>query len=87
MPPLNAQDKIVLESLGNRFTYHAPQGDQVKLYEALRGEALIFARLIVRSCPSSPERDASLTHLDACVMFANASIARSQKEASDESGS
>jgi hypothetical protein len=79
--PLDAQDKITLESLESRFTYHAPEGDQAKRYEMLRSEALVFARLIVHSCPSSPERSTALTHLDAVVMFANAAIARHQPTA------
>jgi hypothetical protein len=74
--PLDATDKIVMEDLNNRFTYHAPEGDQVKSYQAIRSGALDFARLIVNACPSSPERSTALTHLDAAVFFANAAIAR-----------
>jgi hypothetical protein len=74
--PLDARDKIELEDLESRFTYHAPNGDQAERYRILRGEALVLARLIVQSCPSSAERSTALTHLDACVMFANAAIAR-----------
>ena len=76
--PLDARDKVTLDSLENRFTYHAPRGDQPARYEKLRGEALVFARLIVESCPPSPERSTALTHLDAVVMFANAAIARNE---------
>lgn len=76
--PLDAQDKITLDSLETRFAYRPPQGDQPVRYERLRAEALAFARLIVQSCPSSSERSTALTHLDAVVMFANAAIARHQ---------
>jgi hypothetical protein len=74
--PLDARDKIDLDSLEIRFRYHAPHGDQKERYQALRGSALEFAKLIVGMCPSSAERSTALTHLDACVMFANAAIAR-----------
>ena len=76
--PLDAQDKITVEGLENRFTYHAPQGDQAERYTKLRTAALHFARMVVELCPSSPERSTSLSHLDASVMFANAAIARHQ---------
>jgi hypothetical protein len=81
--PLDAQDKIALEGLENRFTYHGPTGDQPERYKKLRESALHFARMIVEQCPSSPERSTSLTHLDAAVMFANASIARNQAAAAE----
>jgi hypothetical protein len=74
--PLDAQDKTTFDSLTNRFTYHAPQGDQPARYEKLRAQALVFARLIVENCPSSPERSTALTRLDEAVMHANAAIAR-----------
>ena len=74
--PLDARDKIDLENLENRFTYHAPIGDQPQRYRILREEALVFARLIVQNCPSSPERSTALTRLDEAVMHANAAIAR-----------
>jgi hypothetical protein len=74
--PLDARDKIDLDNLKERFTYHAPQGDQAERYQQLRAKALEFAELIVTLCPSSPERSTALTGLDAVVMFANAAIAR-----------
>jgi hypothetical protein len=74
--PLDAQDKLDLEGLEARFTYHAPHNDQPQRYQLLRQQALELARTIVRNCPSSPERSTALTHLDAVIMFANAAIAR-----------
>ena len=74
--PLDARDKIDLDNLKERFTYHAPHGDQSLRYQELRAKALEFAELIVTMCPSSPERSTALTGLDAVVMFANAAIAR-----------
>jgi hypothetical protein len=77
---LDARDKLELEALEKRFTYHAPNGMQAERYKDLRAAALNFARLIVQSCPSSPERDVSLSHLDGACMFANAAIARHPPE-------
>ena len=74
--PLDAKDKIDLDGLKARFTYHAPIGDQAEHYRILRNKALELAELIVRLCPSSPERSTALTSVDAAVMFANAAIAR-----------
>jgi hypothetical protein len=76
--PLDARDKIDLENLENRFRYHSPAPDQAERYVKLRATALTLAKQIVENCPSSPERSTSLTHLDSCIMFANAAIARAQ---------
>lgn len=78
---LDARDRIDLDSLTNRFTYHAPQGDQPVRYERVRAQALALAKLIVENCPSSPERSTALTRLDETVMHANAAIARAQPAA------
>lgn len=75
---LDANDRITLDSLEKRFTYHPPTADQASRYTALRAEALVFARLIVTHCPSSAERSTALTRLDEVVMFANAAIARNE---------
>jgi hypothetical protein len=76
--PLDAADKKVLEELETRFTYHPPSGNQPERYQKLRSGALGFAKLMVELCPDSRERSTALTHLDACVMFANAAIARNE---------
>jgi hypothetical protein len=76
--PLDATDKITLESLANRFSYHAPHGDQAARYERLRAEARGLATLIVTLCPSSAERSTALTRLDEALMWANAAIARNE---------
>jgi hypothetical protein len=73
---LDAKDKIALEGLEHRFTYHAPQPDQITHYQKIRTKALELAQVIVTECPSSPERSSALTNLDATVFFANAAIAR-----------
>lgn len=69
---------IDTEELKNRFTYHAPKGDQLERYAAIRAKALELATLIVASTRHSREQGTALTHLDSAVMFANAAIARNE---------
>lgn len=67
-----------LEDIENRFTYHAPKADQPARYVALREKAKELALLIHNSTQPSREQSSALTHLDMCVMFANAGIARNE---------
>ena len=62
--------------LENRFTFHAPKDGQPQTYEGLRSIALNYARTIDEQCPDSREKSLALTHLEECVMWANAAIAR-----------
>lgn len=73
---MTVEDKAQSYEIENRFTYHAPQGNQPARYEQVRNEAKAFAMTLCRNCPTSRELTTALTYLDACVMFANASIAR-----------
>ncbi len=66
----------VATDLDNRFTYHAPKDGQPERYAALRDKAKEFAFLIVQCSGESRERALALTHLENCVMWANAGIAR-----------
>lgn len=67
--------------LENRFTYHAPTGEQPQKYEFIRGQALDLAKHLVVLCPKSRELAVALTKLEECMMWANASIARNETEA------
>ena len=67
------------DELENRFSYHAPFGDQTTRYYSIRNAAKELAHLIVASCPDSRELSTSLTKLDEVVFFANAAIARNEK--------
>ena len=67
---------ITLEELQNRFTYHAPKGDQAERYGRIRNSALTLAILISNLTPESREQDIALTLLEEAVMMANAAIAR-----------
>lgn len=62
----------------NNFVYHAPKPDQIPRYELIRNEAKKLAYLFMGNCPPSRELSLALTHLEECVMQANASIARNE---------
>jgi hypothetical protein len=62
--------------ISRRFTYHAPQPDQIEKYVRIRDTAAAFARLINELAPNNREKSMCISHLDAAVMNANASIAR-----------
>lgn len=62
--------------LENRFTYHAPKEGQPEKYEKIRSMAHKYAAVLVDLCPESRELSLAITHLEAAVMNANASIAR-----------
>lgn len=65
-----------LEQLGNQFLYHAPGGNQVERYAALRSQGLKLAELMARCCPiQSDEYRQAILSLRAAIMWANAAIA------------
>ena len=61
-----------------RFTYHAPKGDQAERYTSIRAKAKEMALLVSSLVPESREQSVSLTKLDEAVMWANAGIARNE---------
>lgn len=66
------------KKLENNFKYHAPKGDQADRYVEVRALAHGLAKSLVHLCPSSRELSLALTHLEECVMWANAAIARNE---------
>jgi len=66
------------DDLANRFTYHAPKGDQPERYQHIRREGLNLANLMDEFCPESREKSLAITKLEEAVMWANAAIARHQ---------
>ena len=68
------------EDIENRFTYHSPIAHQVPRYSQLRESAKELALLILELTPTSREQSIAFTKLDECIMFANAAIARNEKE-------
>lgn len=64
------------QDLENRFTYHAPRGDQPPKYDILRKEARALAYQIEALCPEGREKSLAITKLEEAVFWANAAIAR-----------
>lgn len=63
------------DELINWFTHHAPKGDQVDRYKAIRDAGLAFARVIHRHAPSCADQTAAIRKVREAVMTANAAIA------------
>lgn len=70
----------VTEDLANRFSYHAPINDQEQRYGYIRKEFLELALFLESNCPQSRELSVALTNLEQAQFWANASIARNEKE-------
>lgn len=64
--------------LDNNFVYHAPKPGQPERYAELRAEAKAFAEYLSHMCPVSRELSVAITHLETCVFWANAAIARNE---------
>lgn len=64
-----------------RFTYHAPKGDQPARYEKMREQARELAFVINDLVPECREKALAITKLEECVMWANAGIARHRTDA------
>ena len=75
---MNTQD------IERMFTYHMPFGDQAERYGLIRALARSMASLINQRCPDSREKSLAITHLQECVMMANASIAIHEVDGSQE---
>lgn len=69
-----------IEDLQNRFSYHKPIVSQPQRYEEIRAKAMEFAEFLTRRCPESREFSLAMTKLEEAIMWANASIARNEKE-------
>lgn len=66
---------MTTNQINNIFTYHAPREQQITKYAELREKARTLAITINDLCPESREKSLAITHLQATIMFANASIA------------
>jgi hypothetical protein len=66
--------------LENDFTYHKPISDQQARYVIIRESAKQLAYDIVYLTPPSREQSSALTHLETAIFYANAAIARNEKE-------
>ena len=68
------------EQLDNNFTYHAPISDQPARYVEIRDKAKELAYLICSKTPVSREQSLALTNLEQAIFWANAAIARNERE-------
>ena len=64
--------------LKNRFTYHAPFGDQAERYENIRKQIFDLSVFLDGQCPDSRELSLAITKLEEVSFWANASIARNE---------
>ena len=71
-------EKPTLDQLANRFTFHAPNGDQAERYERIRAQIRAAAIVVVDLTPCSPEQTRALNALDEAMFLANAAIARNE---------
>ena len=73
-----------LKKIENNFTYHPPLPDQVARYEQIRQEGKRMAEFLTAMCPPSRELSLALTNLEQALFWANAAIARNEKDTSHE---
>ena len=71
-------DKPDRDALANRFTYHAPKGDQASRYERIRAQIFATATVCVELTPASAEQRRALDALDQAMFLFNAAIARNE---------
>ena len=64
----------------NNFVYHSPQKDQIERYATIREDANKFSLYLNQNCPPSRELSLTQTKLEEVVMWANAAIARNEKD-------
>ena len=69
-----------MAKLDNNFKYHPPQEGQQERYVSIRDFGKEFAMHLTLLCPPSRELSLALTNLEQAVMWANAAIARNEKE-------
>ena len=66
--------------LDNDFTYHKTLAHQPARYSEIRNEVKNLAHMILCLTPPSREQSLAMTKLEEAVMWANAAIARNEKE-------
>jgi hypothetical protein len=66
---------VTIENVGDVFTYHAPDVDQIRRLERVRMGAKMLAKTILAEVPPCADQQAALRLLREAVMTANAAIA------------
>lgn len=70
----------VEKDLLNRFNYHRPGEEAMDHHQVIRESALDLAYVIVSLVPDCRERSLALTNLEQAMFWANAAIARVDKD-------
>lgn len=71
----------VEQDLRNRFVYHKPTGqEQTDRYAEIRLKLHQCAEFMASTCPPSRELSLAFTNLEQAMFWANASIARNEKD-------
>lgn len=73
--------KEITTRIENEGTFHAPHGNQVERYEAIRQYITEVKHFVTRNTPPSREQSSALTALDSAIFWSNAAIARNEREA------
>lgn len=68
------------EQIDNNFNYHKPNEDQITSITAIREQCKTTAETINFRCPESREKSVAITKVEEAMMWANAAIAREEKE-------
>ena len=68
------------EALNNRFKHHPPTQGQPERYHELRNSGKILASIILQCVPDGREQSIALTKIEEAIFFANAGIARNEKD-------
>lgn len=68
-------DQELQEWLDDVFTYHAPDAEDLRAYQAIREDAKQLARTIMLNVPGCADRSAAIRKLREAVMTANAARA------------
>lgn len=66
---------VTKANLKDVFSHHAPEGNDLAIYQEIRSAAYDFALVILENCPASADQQAALRHIREAVMTANASVA------------
>lgn len=61
--------------LDDLFTYHAADDEQKVKYKAINDAGKAFAKVVLQTCPSSPDRSEAIRMIRTARMTANSSIA------------
>lgn len=66
---------VTRANIDDVFSYHAPDSDQLVVYEKLRSAAREFAKAILELTPGCADQQAAIRLVREAVMTANAAVA------------